>query len=333
MNKEGLIIDFASTNVADKTLVAELNLNGGKYYCLGKRKSIFLYSYNLKKILKENKYDIVHVNGNSSTMALELFLAKIMGVQKRIAHVHASNSNYPIINAMVKPMFKRCYTDGIAVSKESGEKLFGNNYVILNNAIDTQKYKFNNDVRKEVRKNFNVSDKTVLGNVGKLNRNKNQIFLLHIFKELLKIDSSYCLMIVGGGELEKELKGEAKSLEIGDNVIFTGMRNDIEKIIQAFDIFLFPSIIEGLGMVTIEAQAAGLHCLISDTVPKETEVSQLAHYLPLSNFQKWFDLILQYKNQDYDRTTFSNTAIKSIDEHGYDIGTRANDLRKIYLCN
>jgi glycosyltransferase involved in cell wall biosynthesis len=207
MNKENLQIDFASTNDPCDELKQELAQNGSKYFDLGSRKySPMHYMKKLATVLKMEKYDVIHVNGNSSTMAMELVTAKLVGVPSRIAHVHTTRSKYPYANVVLHPIFATSYTTALAVSKQAGDWLYGKNYTLLNNAINTAKYKFNVDVREKMRKKYELTGKFVIGTVGKLNPPKNHIHLLQTFAEYSKKDETAMLVIAGGGELEQHLK-------------------------------------------------------------------------------------------------------------------------------
>ena len=333
MDKSGLHIDFASTNESPQELLDELYSNGSEYFCLKERnKNPFKYRQNLKNVLEKNKYDVIHVNGNSATMALELSVAKKCGVPVRIAHGHTTRTSHPIINKMLGYMFRNTYTCPIAVSKLAGDWLYnGNQYTVLNNAIDLEKYKFNKKIRDNVRQELKIENKFVVGNVGKLNESKNHTFLLKVFAELKKTQGNALLLLVGGGSLEAKLKSDCVNLGIDKDVIFLGMRDNAYDYLHAMDVFVFPSYFEGLGMAVIEAQANGLHCFASENVPKETKVSTLITYLDLTDAPaKWAKKITYY-NTVAQREVDSDEAIKEIRKNGYDITCEANKLQKIYL--
>lgn len=333
MDKTGLQIDFASTNDPPKVLLDELKANGSEYFNLrDRKKQLPKYLKNLKAVLKNGHYDVVHVNGNSATMAFELKVAKKYGVPVRIAHGHNSKTSHSIVHGFLKPLFNKMYTHAISVSKTAGDWLYGGNkYIILNNAIDLEKYKFNKEIRDKVRRDLKIDSKFVVGNVGKLNEQKNHTFLLKVFAELKKIRGDVCLLLVGGGHLETDLRNECKNLNIENDVIFTGMVDNASDYFQAMDVFVFPSSFEGLGMAVIEAQANGLHCFASVNVPKETKVSTLITYLDLTDTPaKWAKKITYY-NTVAQRKVDSDEAIKEIRKNGYDITCEANKLQKIYL--
>lgn len=334
MDKSGLQIDFASSNELEEDLVLELRNNHSNYYKIGSRqKETLRYMVNLMKLLRNGRYDVVHVNGNSATMAMDLCMARLFGIPFRIAHVHSTATMHPVFNTLLRPVLQVSSNKQIAVSKDSGDWLFRRgSYIVLNNAIPIRKYVYNAEIRKEYRKKFGLQDMFVVGNVGKLNKQKNHRFLLEIFWEMKKHERDAVLLIVGGGELEETLKIQADELGIGESVIFTGMRKDVENMLQAMDCFVFTSIYEGLGMALIEAQAAGLYCISSDEVPEETNMSDNIEYMCLSDLpQKWAQRVLQIRAQTAERMTLSEKAVKRIKESGYDISTEANKLREIYL--
>ena len=330
INKKGLRIDFASTNSANKILLEEIKKNGGEYYNLGERKKTPLkYLYNLFQLLKREKYEVIHVNGNSATMVLELFIACFCKIPIRIAHGHTTRSNYPIIHKCLSPFFKKTYTDAIATSKATGDWLYGSNYIVLNNAIDVRHYQYSKYTREKLREQMGLTDKFVVGNVGKLNEPKNHRFLIKIFKEIYKKREDAILVIAGGGELEEQLKKQCRESDLENEVIFLGMMNDVSEILQIFDVFVFTSIFEGLGMALIEAQAAGLECVSSDTVPIESKVSEHVHYLSLNKEPTyWAKKILEYSV--YDRESYSKEAEKTIQKSGYDIKYEAVALERLY---
>lgn len=332
INKKDLLIDIASTNEAPEILLSELHVNNSHYYNLGNRKNLFSYLHKLISILQKG-YDVIHVNGNSATMLLELQTAKIIGIPTRIAHVHTTKTQFPIINSLVYPLFKKSYTKAVAVSRDAGDWLYGSDYIILNNAIEIRKYVYSENIRKMIRKEYGLDESIfIIGNVGKLNTQKNHEFLIKVFSKIrVKVQNSK-LMIVGGGELEKNLKIQQKELELENDIIFTGMVDDTSDFYQAFDFFAFPSRFEGLGLALIEAQASGLRCIISDKVPKEAIVTDQVEIMSIEgNYDDWAEYILS--NAIYDRAMNSKEAEISIHEHGFDIYHEAKSLELLYENN
>ena len=330
MDKTGLKIDFASTNEAPQDLLAEIQNNGSEYYCLGSRKKTPLkYRKNLKNLLKRKKYDGVHVNGNSATMYFELSIAKRYSVPVRIAHGHNTQTDYSIFHRMLEPAFRKSYTHAVAVSQKVGDWLYrGKQYSVLNNAIDLEKYKFNEDTRIKVRSELKIEDKFVVGNIGKLNQQKNHIYLLNVFVELKKIRNNVCLLLVGGGPLEYYLKKECIRLGIDKNVIFMGMVDNSAEYLQAMDICIFPSLWEGLPLAVIEAQSAGLPCIVSKNVTKEVKCLSSFIYKDLSDgVIDWAYVADKQLSEKIDRTV----AVNNMRASCFNIQNECGKLRKIYL--
>lgn len=333
MNKEGLQIDFASTNEIPKILLEELESNGSSYYCLGNRKGKLLnYLKHLSKLLKCEKYDVIHVNGNSATMAFELLAAKWLNVPLRIAHGHTTQSGYPALHKVLHPVFQMSYDCALAVSNQVGEWLYaGNNYAVWNNAIDVAKYQYkDSDTRDRCRESLQLNDAFVVGHIGKMNSSKNHSFLLQVFAELRRINENAHLLLVGDGELRREIERQCEALGIVASVSFIGMKDAVVEYLHAMDVFAFPSSFEGLGLALIEAQAAGLSCVASDVVPVETKVTDNVTYLSLKKSPKEWAEELMKGNKDSNRVEKSLKACKSIEENGYSVSCQAYRLEKIY---
>lgn len=333
MDKTGFHIDFASCNIAPELLVDEVNKNNSQYIQLpSRKKKIFCYMKALYQLLRRGKYDVIHIHGNSATMTFELLPALMAGVRKRIVHVHSCGNQHNTLHKLLYPFFNKMITDRIAVSDASGRYLYKKNkFIVLNNAIDINHYRFREELRKECRKQYGIAeDAYVIGNVGKLNHGKNHVFLINLFAETIKINSKAILLIVGGGQLIDKLKEQTQTLNIEDKCIFVGMQSDTASFLSAMDVFVFPSLNEGLGMAVIEAQASGLQCIVSDTVPSETKVSENIDYMSLQLPAKlWAEKAAASDTKN--RRIKSEAACKSITNCGYGIEKEAYRLRKIYL--
>lgn len=331
MNRENLQIDFASDNELGAEIQETLKKFNCKHYRLpSRKKKTIQYIAKLKTICESGKYDVIHIHGNSSTMLIELVAAYFGNVKKRIVHCHTTHSNYPILNYFLRPLFKMLYTDAIATSKKAGEWLFKNNFIVLNNAVNLDKYKFSSINRKMVREKLKISDKFVIGTVGKLNAGKNYQFMLDIFSAFYNLNPNSVLLIVGGGPDEVQLKEKAKQLKIDKAVLFVGMQDHVEKFYSAMDFFLFTSLFEGLGMVLIEAQISGVEVLSSNTVPPETKITNRISYLSLgASVSEWANEIYD-NNPQLDRN-LTKTEVEAINDLGFNIKYEANKLRNIYM--
>ena len=255
------------------------NVQGNKIVCLLKQMK---YVY---KLLKENHYDVIHCNGCSFVNILRAAIpAKFIKNTKVISHAHSvgkvdKNTFDEIIRTILKVVLSKVVDVGFACSDLAGQSkytkkfLASDRYKIINNAIEIEKYSFNEKNRNEVRQRWGLENKIVFGNVGRLAKEKNQAFLLEILKSLLENNQDVALLIIGGGVLEAELKEKAKKLGVENAVVFTGAVNDTEKYYSAMDVYVMTSFYEGLPFTVIEAQVNGLKCVLSDVITKMANVS------------------------------------------------------------
>lgn len=290
--------------------------------------------FEIRKIVLKNKYDIVYSNLNTLSI-FPLLGAKLGGAKVRIAENHATaNFKYErkrtIIKYIFRPSITWFATDLVAPSKHAGEWAFGRKkFSVIKNAIELRNYDINESERTEIRKKYGWNDSVVLGHIGRLTKTKNHHFLLEIFVEFVKKHRNAQLVIVGEGELESELKQRVNEMGISSLVHFMGFVEDIPRIFSAIDIVLLPSFYEGLGMVAIEAQAAGTYCICSDNVPSETNITDLIKYVSLEDgIQKWINVIehslvnKEYRNE--------NTRIKKLKEAGYDIEIEVKRIEQFF---
>lgn len=274
-----------------------------------------------------------HINENSSFV---LRAAKKANIQVRIAHSHLAGLpfDYKFPFRMYARLFlKKNASQFFACSDEAGEWLFGknfarnNNIIVLKNAIDTKEFRFSEETRDKVRKDLELEGKFVIGHVGRFNTQKNHDFLIDIFNEIHKEKKDTVLVLVGEGKLEDEIKKKVERLNLSNSVKFLGLRSDVANIMQAMDLFLFPSLYEGLGVVLIEAQAAGLKCITSTGTPKEADVSDSVDFLGLDKTaSEWANHILKYY-----RNNGRKNNIEIITQKGYDVLTNIGWLTNNYI--
>ncbi|MCL2014506.1 MAG: glycosyltransferase family 1 protein, partial [Oscillospiraceae bacterium] len=233
------------------------------------------------KILKNNNYKIVHCHMNTLSV-FWLREAKKSGVPVRIAHNHSTahwrEGKRTLMKYALRP-FSRIYpTHFCACAEHAGRWLFGNRLfdkgkiTILRNAIETDRYAFNPDIRERVRAGLGLQDKFVVGHIGRFVYPKNHKFLIKIFAQVAKQEPNAILMLVGDGELKPEIEQMTDELGIRRFVRFLGVRQDVQELYQAMDVFVLPSLYEGLPVVGIEAQASGLPFIMSDRITKEAAV-------------------------------------------------------------
>ena len=312
-----------------------LNL-GCRVYKIPPYTKLLAYIKALKKIFIENDYKIVHSHMNTLSV-FTLYAAKKAGVPIRIAHNHSTAGKGEFKRNLVKyalrPFAKLYPTHLFACSEYSGRWLFGikefnkGKVTVFNNAIDTSLFLFNEDMRSKVRCDLGIEDKFVIGHVGRFMTQKNHSFLIDVFNEIHKRDKKSVLLLVGDGELRTQIEEKVKALNLQDYVVFTGSRNNVHELYQAMDVFVLPSLYEGLGMVAVEAQAAGLPCYISSKVPNEAIlISKQYRTLPLGVSPKiWASSITK------DLTIYQRESdTKTIVSQGYDIREVVKTLEEHY---
>lgn len=240
------------------------------------------------QIIKNGNYDVVHAHQDVMS-ALPLYFAKRSGVRMRISHCHiaAVPKRKPFEHSL-KKLLKVSATHYMACSKAAGVWLFGKEitaserFHVLNNAISTEPFVWNPELRQQMRADMGIKDQLIIGNVARFSDQKNHEFLLRIFAELVKRYQDSLLLLVGDGPLKKQTVRQAKQMGISDKVLFLGFRKDIGQLMQAMDVFVLPSRYEGFGIVLLEAQVSGMCCFTSkDVVPREVNVTGKVEYLSL----------------------------------------------------
>ena len=305
---------------------------GGKIYYTNVRKdyNIIKFKNQLKKILKSDiNYKIIHVHAYTIGYFV-LKTAKKCGVPIRIAHSH-SNSMTKNLKTPIKKILRKLYTkyatDLFACSNEAGKFLYGDKeFKVLKNAIDSQKFIFSQDTREKVRKKFGLSDSFVVGHVGRFKPEKNQSFLIDVFNEIKMKKKNAKLILVGDGPQENNIRQKVLEHKLENDVIFLKNRNDVNEIYMGMDVFVFPSLYEGLGIVAIEAQATGLPVLASNRIPAETFISPIIKKLDINdNPIKWADLAISIKPNKRENMR------KFIIEYKYDIIDCCKNIQEYYI--
>jgi len=323
IDRKKVQFDFLVHNEKKEFYDDEIEKLGGRIYRLSFKddKNIIKYIKDLNDFFKEHKeYKIVHGH-MQSMMPLYLYIAKKNKVPVRIAHSH--NGNYEkTIKGFILHVFSRMdryvSTNNWACSNVAGKYLFGNKeYDIIYNGINVEKFKFDLEIRNAVRKENDFNDKFVIGNIARFEIQKNHKFLIDVFYEFQKINSNAILVLIGEGKLKKKMESYVMKMNIQDKVKFLGIRKDTERLYQAMDCFLLPSLYEGLPVVGIEAQVSGLHCIFSDTITKEVQISPNTVFLGIKekNIEDWKNSIFPEKEikrnskinmQKYDIKSISN---------------------------
>lgn len=318
---------------------------GSEVYCLksAQFRQAKEYHRELKEYFDKHKgvYDVIWLNSGDLVNIMPIALrAQKYEIKRIIIHAHSNNVInmgkkyyfYRFMHAFYRHKVKHAATDYWACSEAAGEFFFkkslrkSDNYHIISNAIDSSLYVYNEHVRQNYREQFGVEGKLLIGNVGGLAPQKNQSFLIDIFGKIFQKNSDYRLIIVGQGKEKNALFEKVKRLGLSDYVIFTGARKDIGNILQAMDLFVFPSLFEGLGMALIEAQVSGLKCFASDCViPKQADISGLVSFIDLKkSADEWADIILDTPLTK-ERQKYSDCAVCA----GFDIRHEAAKLEML----
>lgn len=321
--------DFLTHRDFEADYDAEILALGGRIYHLPPLNPFSRgYLAALDRFFAEHReYRIVHCHLDCMS-AIPLKAAKKHGVPVRIAHAHNSNQAKDkkyLLKLLYKRMIPGAATNLFACSVEAGRWMFKrDDFHVLNNAIDAGQYAFDPEVRRACRRELGISEGAlVIGHVGRFDPQKNHSFLLDVFS---KIPGEPRLLLVGDGILRPAAEQQAEALGIRDRIIFAGVRSDVAKLLQAMDVFLFPSLFEGLPVSIIEAQAAGLPCLISDKVPIECKKTELVTQLPLdASPEAWSEAVLTAAG-----TPRANT-LAQIRDSGFDIQANAEWLADFYL--
>ena len=334
MDRSKVQFDFLVHRDFEAYYDKEIQSLGGNIYHISRlipwRKS---YRIELKKFFAEHpEYKIVHVHQDCLS-AVALQCAKESGIPVRISHSHNSNQNKNLkyfVKLYYMKQIPMYATDLFACSKLAGEWMFdGQPFKILYNAIDTSKFVYSSAIANKKRKELNIEDSVVIGHIGRFNPQKNHNFLIDIFAECVKINPNVKLLLVGDGEGRKKIQEKVCALGIKDKVIFTGVRSDVNELLQAMDVFVFPSLYEGLPVTMIEAQASGLPCIMSDNISEECIVTNgLVTRKQLNESPRmWAKSVLQQSHN------FRKNHNKEIQAAGYDISTAAKWLEQFYLRN
>lgn len=282
------------------------------------------------------KYDVIHSNsGKVWINYYSCYFGIKNNIPVRIVHSHSAllPRKKPEIQKQddhYRQYIKENATAFLACSVKAAEWLFGlgfQNYTILKNGIDLEKYKFNMDTREKYRQELGLNNKFVIGHIGRFVEAKNHVFLLNIFKEITIYDSNCILLMAGGGELLENIEEKSKEMEIKDRCIFLGERMDIPRLLCTMDIFVFLSLFEGLGIAVIEAQSNGLLCITSEEIPEEACVSDRVKRVSLESPVKyWAEQILKYKTIRKKRKTYYT----ELNNAGYNVKNSAYQLWQIY---
>lgn len=327
------ICDDDSTNIP----YDEINKLGGKVILVPPYQKAIKYHKILKEVLEYGNYQIVHSHINTLSV-FSLCAAKRAGVPVRIAHSHSTTNSREkkknFLKQILRPLSKLFATDYMCCSELAGRWLFGDkeynegNVYLLNNAIDLSQFKYDEKVRVRKREKLGISNNTlVIGHIGRFVEQKNHSFLIDIFREIHKNEKNSVLVLAGVGPLLDEVKKKVSRLNLDYCVMFLGQRTDVRELYQAFDVFVLPSLYEGLPVVSVEAQATGNLCFLSSEMTKETKILDSTSFLSIDESALiWAKKILENtrKFKKYDTTD-------EVSNYGFNIENEAGKLGKKYF--
>lgn len=331
IDKSKYQMDFAVADANEGFYDKEIISMGGKiHHITPKSKGVFENFGDIRRLVRREGYKYVLRTSQHSLSALELLAAKLGGAKVRV--FRSSNSNTTtgskkqlLLHNLCMFMPRFFANVRIAPSTEAAEYMFGKgciesgNALLVNNGVDTSVYKYSEIGKTKTRHELGIDIQNfVVGHIGRFNQQKNHKFLVDVFKEIRMINSKAILLLVGTGELQDSIKQEVVQLGLKDCVVFAGVREDIPEILSAMDVFVFPSLYEGMPNTVIEAQATGLPCIISDTITKEANITRLVEYVSLEKSpREWAEMALKIQtcrepqNIEFDKMGYS---IKSVAE-------------------
>lgn len=292
-------------------------------------KYIYYFKWLKSFFNKNNDYIAIHAHIQENS-GLVFKVAHRFNIKALISTSHTVGYGIDykyLFRVYAKYYLNKYCTHKMACGNMAGEHLYGKNseFIIIHNAIDVAKFKYNVNVRNKIRHELNIENKFVIGNVARFHKGKNHTFIVDVFNEINKKDNNCCLVLVGDGEEFEAIKSKVESFDLSSNVTLLGVRNNVNELLQAFDVLLFPSLFEGIPVSIIEAQAAGLPCLLSDTIDNETAITSNVEFHSLNApISEWTNAILNKK--DFRRVDTTSEIVDA----GYDVIQNTKLLYRLY---
>lgn len=330
INRARVQFDFLVDS--DSTLVPqeEIESLGGRVFVVPPYQRLFTYQRALLQLFQAERWPIVHSHVNALSV-FSLCAAKRSEVPVRIAHGHSTAGRGEPLRNTVKSALRRFSnvypTHRLACSRSAGEWLFGKeaDFTVMYNAVDLSRFVFDARARETMRAALGIDQgQLVIGHVGRFDPQKNHRFLLDVFADVARSRSDAVLLMVGDGEERCSIERQLKELGIADRAILLGQRNDVNRLYQAFDVFVLPSLYEGLPLVAVEAQMAGLPCILSERITREVDVTGAVRFLPIDDSSIWSDALKLIEPG-------GRVAVCHEDFRDYDIDGAAHRLEDYYL--
>lgn len=349
INRELVQFDFLLHRKETGAFDNEILSLGGKIYRMPSisPKNYFKYQKELEQFFDEHpEYQVVHSHLNALSSII-FKVAKKKGIKTRIAHSHLAVEPFVFLKvfkpntdikatikdstqSLIRRRVRHLATHYFACGEKAGDWLFGKSnrdkVKIINNAVNAKDFLYNPEIRKKVQNELGLEGRKIIGHVGRFNEQKNHFLLIDIFHSLLQKNPNCTLLLVGDGNLRSKIQNKVKQLGITKEVVFLGLREDIPELLQAFDLFLFPSLYEGLPVTLIEAQASGLKIVASNTITNEVDLTGLITFCGLTDpIDHWAEEV--DKNLTYERKNMLNSIVQG----QYDIVENARNLQEFYL--
>ncbi len=323
--------DLVALNEPGEEVRAAIARTGGETFILsGRNRNPVAYMRELCRIVRLRNEEIVHAHGNSATLAFEMLAAKHGGAKTRIPHSHNTSCKMKTADKLLRGLFYKSYTHAMACSSAAGEWLYPHRaFEVLNNAIDTECFRFQSKLRENTRESLGIEpDETVFLHVGTFNDQKNQSFLLEAFAIALMQNEKARLVFAGDGIRRASCEARAEALGIRKRVDFLGSRDDIPQLLSAADLFVLPSLHEGLPLTLVEAQCAGLPCLASDRITPDSALTPLVSFSSIDSADAYAKQMVQMTKVDREKE--SEEAIRLVAKAGYDVSQNAETLMRRY---
>ena len=324
-------LDFLILTSLDNYLVEEIKANGGNVFQVPSfsPKNIISHINGLKKVLSDNKYDIIHSHSAATGFVL-LWLAKKQNIKGRIIHARTSSfagSSLPKLRMLLQKIAIYYSTYKLAVSQKAGDWAFGGKkFSVIPNSIDLEKFAYNIKQRNEVHKFYNLDNKNVFGHIGRKTYAKNHKFLFEIFAQIIEEKPNSVLLLVGVDDKDQNLNDWITEFAIADNVVFCGYQEDVSKYHSAMDVLIFPSFYEGFPGTLVEAQASGLKCYCSDVITKEVSLTENIEFISLNADAKvWASKIIKSMANPNRRSY-----IEEIKNKGFSIEATVQKFEELY---
>lgn len=337
IDREKYQFDFICDSDSNAIPDEEIAALGGRVYRVAPYQKIWKHLTDINKILKENKYEIMHAYDNLMNL-FPLVLAKWHGVKVRVSEsISTGNKGEAqiVVKYALKPFARVATNYLMANSTESAVFQFGQRtwdsgkVAMFKTVIDAEGNAFREEVRKAKREAMGwKDDEIILGFIGRFVAQKNPLFLIDMFNEIHKQEPKARLVVVGHGAMEDKILAMAEKYQLGESFCFLGKTEDIKPLYNAFDAFLLPSLYEGMPVVGIEAQCTGLPTIMADTITTETTACDLAHYLPLEIGAKgWAEEVLRIVRENIPKR---RSYVKEVTETGFDSTFEAKRLEEYY---